>query len=395
MIDRVDTDGQDKELAMVLSSQQSRPSIGRRPFYSSSRRRRRSKGKHLLVALVVCGLGAAALFAFLNRGDNNQSPAPANAANNNEQPNPLARAQTTANTPANPNHNPAQRTAADNPLSRPINPPAVANITNANAGPDVNTAPETARLMSQGFDMLGQDRPVQGRQALSALLMREGRTLSRADAALILQELTKVNRTLVFSPQITDGDPLVQAYTVKGGDTLTAIARQFHLPWQFVARINGIQNPGSIRPGQTLKLVRGPLHAVVRKNSYRLDVFAEHPTAPIYICSFPVGLGEDDSTPVGNWVVVDKVENPSYTDPRTGSFYRPEDPANPVGGFWIGLEGASPETRHLTSYGIHGTNEQDSIGTQSSMGCVRLRDGDIADLYHMLTPKRSLVAIRQ
>lgn len=47
-------------------------------------------------------------------------------------------------------------------------------------------------------------------------------------------------------------------YTVKPGDTLSAIARANGTTWQTLARINGIANPDRIHPDQTLRLpVRG------------------------------------------------------------------------------------------------------------------------------------------
>ena len=35
-------------------------------------------------------------------------------------------------------------------------------------------------------------------------------------------------------------------------------------------------------------------------------------------------------------------------------------------------------------YGIHGTNEPNSIGTHASGGCIRLNNHDILELYDMV-----------
>ncbi|WAB10776.1 endolysin [Arthrobacter phage Tuck] len=43
-------------------------------------------------------------------------------------------------------------------------------------------------------------------------------------------------------------------YTVKGGDSLSAIAAAHGTTWQALAKLNGIANPNVIRPGQVLKL---------------------------------------------------------------------------------------------------------------------------------------------
>ena len=43
-------------------------------------------------------------------------------------------------------------------------------------------------------------------------------------------------------------------YTVKKGDTLSAIAKQYGTTYQEIAKANGISNPNKIYAGQTLKI---------------------------------------------------------------------------------------------------------------------------------------------
>ncbi len=45
------------------------------------------------------------------------------------------------------------------------------------------------------------------------------------------------------------------------------------------------------------------------------------------------------------------------------------------------------------SYGIHGTIEPESIGTNASMGCIRLKDGDIDAVFNMLSEGKSTVKV--
>jgi lipoprotein-anchoring transpeptidase ErfK/SrfK len=115
----------------------------------------------------------------------------------------------------------------------------------------------------------------------------------------------------------------------------------------------------------------------------------------LYIRSFPVGLGTDDSTPLGKWVIRprSKVVNPGWTNPRTNETFSRDDPRNPVGEFWMGLEGVTADTADLSGYGIHGTIDQNSIGTQSSMGCIRLRDEDISQVFYMFWEGETTVQI--
>jgi nucleoid-associated protein YgaU len=45
--------------------------------------------------------------------------------------------------------------------------------------------------------------------------------------------------------------PKRRQYTVKSGDTLSAIGQHFGVSWQKIARVNNIENPDLIFPGQT------------------------------------------------------------------------------------------------------------------------------------------------
>ena len=64
-------------------------------------------------------------------------------------------------------------------------------------------------------------------------------------------------------------------------------------------------------------------------------------------------------------------------------------------GYWISLEGTGDDTRGLQGYGIHGTNEPDSIGKASSLGCIRLTDDDIELVFSLLYEAWSTVEVRE
>src|SRR5690606_2805039 len=116
----------------------------------------------------------------------------------------------------------------------------------------------------------------------------------------------------------------------------------------------------------------------------------------MFVRSFRVGLGENDGTPLGQFVVsANKLVNPGWVNPRDSSQrYDRDDPKNPIGEFWIGLDGVG-SSAGVTGYGIHGTIEPESIGQNKSMGCVRLADADIALLFELLDEQVSVVHIVQ
>jgi lipoprotein-anchoring transpeptidase ErfK/SrfK len=166
--------------------------------------------------------------------------------------------------------------------------------------------------------------------------------------------------------------------------------------WRFIQRINGIPSASSIRPGQNLKLVTGPFHAKVTKSTYRIDLFQGDGEEQVFVRSYRVGLGEFDSTPVGLFIVRrnSKLVNPTWINPRTREFYSADNPENPIGERWIGLEGVEERTKDLSGLGIHGTIAPNTIGTQASMGCIRMGVDDVAQVYEMLSESVSTVEIR-
>lgn len=98
---------------------------------------------------------------------------------------------------------------------------------------------------------------------------------------------------------------------------------------------------------------------------------------------YPVATAaEGYVTPQGTWSIVNKVENPSWTNPDPDGWgasmpaYIPPGPSNPLGTRALYLN--APGIR------IHGTTNVDSIGTYASHGCVRMLMPDVEELYPLV-----------
>lgn len=265
--------------------------------------------------------------------------------------------------------------------------------------PDTSGIPADLRsTLAAGRQALNAGDVLKGRELLNAAL-KDPRT-PESERATLRSELSAINEELVFSPRLVPGDAYASTYTIQSGDLLLKIANKQNVgtDWRFIARVNGISDPGRIRVGQKLKLVKGPFHAVVDKGDYRLDLYMGPPESEeswMYVRSFTVGLGEGNSTPTGRFVVRrnSKLINPHWVNPRTGEKFDADDPKNPIGERWIGLEGLGDAAAY-NGYGIHGTIDPGSIGQQRSMGCVRLADADVEIVYEVLTEGVSTVEIR-
>jgi hypothetical protein len=106
--------------------------------------------------------------------------------------------------------------------------------------------------------------------------------------------------TVIYSQQ----DLLLPPYVVQQGETLLSIAAPLAVPWQLLAKINGVPDPARLVPGETLKLVRGPFDAVVSVSRRRLSL----QVAGNYAGSFPVVVGRQIRERVGSAVPVVSVQ---------------------------------------------------------------------------------------
>jgi lipoprotein-anchoring transpeptidase ErfK/SrfK len=146
-------------------------------------------------------------------------------------------------------------------------------------------------------------------------------------------------------------------------------------------------------------MVQGPFHAVVGLSHYTLDLYLQREGMErVFIKRVRVGLGADGATPVGAWKVGKgkKMLDATWFPPASSPIHqplRPGDPNYPLGkaGYWIGLVGIDPNTVSADGYGLHGTNDPDSIGKAESLGCIRLADPDIELVFSLLYEEWSTV----
>ncbi len=201
--------------------------------------------------------------------------------------------------------------------------------------------------------------------------------------------LSRLGAKTIFSPAIIKDDPLVLQHVIRPGESLSKIARKYSITDDFLAQINNITDKNRISAGRNLKVVQGPFHLRIDKKTFQMDVLLQD----TFVRNFTVGLGANNGTPSGEWVVGTKLTNPTYYPPRGGKIIPANDPANPLGERWIELIGESGNAVGQQRYGIHGTIDPQSIGKNASMGCVRMHNADVAEVYNLLVTKKSHVTI--
>ena len=249
-----------------------------------------------------------------------------------------------------------------------------------------NPSRRAESLVAAGKNALANGDPIAARTHFSEAMMLG---VAEAEASMLRAELTRLGGESIFSPRIFDNDPFVERYVIKTGDSLAKIATKNKISADLLADINGIRDVNLIRAGRTIKVIRGPFRAIVRKKDFSLDVYLDQ----TFVQHFRVGLGQDSSTPTGEWRVGTKLKNPTYYPPRGGDIVAADDPGNPLGERWIALIGVSGEAAGQHRYGIHGTNDPESIGQSVSMGCIRMFNEDVEALYTYLVTKHSTVTV--
>lgn len=95
--------------------------------------------------------------------------------------------------------------------------------------------------------------------------------------------------------------------------------------------------------------------------------------------SIAVGKSKEFMTPIGNFKVEVKDAKPGWQNPSNNQKIAPGS-SNPLGTRWIGFH---KEKGNLV-YGIHGTNEPESIGKFISHGCIRMKIADAEELFSQI-----------
>lgn len=168
-----------------------------------------------------------------------------------------------------------------------------------------------------------------------------------------------------------------ETYVVVAGDNLTKIAKKYKTNIDLIRKINQLKND-TIFPGMKLKVISGSFKILVDKSENTLTLYLNEKP----LKNYPVSTGVDNSTPVGEFKIINKVEDPTwFKDKKTIPAGSPE---NELGSRWLGFD--------KPGYGIHGTVDPQSIGSQMSSGCVRMHNEDVEEIY-VLVPHGTLVTI--
>lgn len=136
----------------------------------------------------------------------------------------------------------------------------------ASPQPGGATASNFPAFMAEVNQLLAQGKLADALERLSQRY--DDPSLKPEEYAQVVDLLDQIAYAVIYSPDSVLEPP----YVVQPGDTLQRIAQSYGVPWQLLARINGIADPNALRPGQKLKVVRGPFDAEVDLNRRELTL---------------------------------------------------------------------------------------------------------------------------
>lgn len=194
-------------------------------------------------------------------------------------------------------------------------------------------------------------------------------SLSTEQAQRCVQALDELAGSVIYSQESF----MEPAYVVQEGETLDIVAQKYSVPPEFLARINGVEAPYELYPGESLKVVKGPFRAEVSPDQSEITIFLGRS----YAGRFPARMGTDLPEADGEFEVVAKEPGREYFDRRTGYRVNRDDPSNPYGNRWIGLRGEQVTAAH--NVGIH-------VDTGSpESGCIAVSSVDADDITAILS----------
>ena len=194
----------------------------------------------------------------------------------------------------------------------------------------------------------------------------------------VLDRLGEMNMLLLLGPY---EQPEAIWLEVQPGDTLGKIAKRAGTTIELLKAMNRLSS-NQVRLGRRLKVLY---------DSFEVKIDKSENTAELYLGDklfkrYAVSTGARANTPVGEFKITDRIVHPDWWHPETGQRIKYGEPGHRIGTHWLGWD--------VKGFGIHGTDEPEKIGQAVSLGCVRMLNKEVAELY-MLLPSGTKVTVTE
>lgn len=280
---------------------------------------------------------------------------------------------------------PADKTSTPETIVKPVDTNQT-QVRDSSLNKDLNPAQNAALLEAK---TLYKDKQLLDDAYEKAMVLLEDPGIVKFSTAWykIADFISELNTKLMFSSAPSDRKV---AHKVKSGDSLARIASGKTTITALQKGNNIPLTSQIIHPGDFIRFFPGEWEIEIIKSEYILMLTHQGR----FFKYFKVGIGKEDRTPEGKFTIHGKVIDPIWE--RKGyEPIQPGDPRNVLGSRWMKLAPAEGTVMVGSGYGIHGTTQPDSVGTPASQGCIRMRNGEVEELFDIIPDTKVVVTIRK
>jgi LysM repeat protein len=194
-------------------------------------------------------------------------------------------------------------------------------------------------------------------------------SLSAEEATEVEELLSQLAGSVIYSTE----HRLEPPYMVQAGERLEDIAQKHNIPWQLLAKINGLASPDQLQPGQQLKVVRGPFSARIDLSEHKLVLMLDRR----YAGQFTVDVEPTSSIEEGYWAVNQKLLTPGNVGMLNAAAAPPGEERS------ILLTSTNGGTGQVTI--LRGPGPATSASIETAGRVIQLRSTDVSDVYDILS----------
>ncbi|NOY41866.1 MAG: LysM peptidoglycan-binding domain-containing protein [Planctomycetes bacterium] len=192
-------------------------------------------------------------------------------------------------------------------------------------------------------------------------------SLSPQEAQEVEQLLSQLAGSVIYSTE----HRLEPPYMVQAGERLQDIAARYEVPWQLLAKINGITSPDQLQTGQQLKVVRGPFSATIDLRQRQVTLMLNRR----YAGRFAIDVDPTTTVEEGHWSVNQKLLTPGNVAQHLSAPVTPTEERSLI------LTNSAGGTNQLVIIrATHAATATDPTGR-----VIRLSSADVGDVYDILS----------
>ncbi len=209
-------------------------------------------------------------------------------------------------------------------------------------------------------------------QLSQALLLLSGwygdPSLSPSEASEVNSLLGQLAGSVIYSTE----HRLEESRMVQAGERLETIAKQYNVPWQLLAKINGISSADQLLPGQKLKVLPGPFSAIIDISQRKMTLMLDRRYAGQFSLEIDPGVTIEE----GHWEVNQKLLTPANVSlPGTG-------PITPTEERSLMLSNVSGSVAQVAI--LRGATASDPLASQAGR-VMRMNPTDAKDVFDILS----------